>query len=465
MPPAADAPLTDAYLDPAAFLRRESFHRSVTFTPSYLSSAAPPSSSSVDAPPREFTTTYAVAGFVPPSSSSSSSDEPPKDPPTVVWLNGLGHHRLAAMLFDGLFASRGVRLITLDRPGAGRSTPCPLGVRVKTAHEALLAVLEKEGVSEFSLLSHSNGVIYALYSLLHFPPASSSSSSAPSPSAPRILSWTLSSPYVPPWHSSHLLLSAARYIPPSLTSHLGGLATGAQRVLEPFAKSAGWSAGVSGAVKELGAMAWGSSAGFVSPGTAAAEGASAGGEGDGAAEPPTPTEAEALAQRARFRDLNAARPRHKRLFGGEFYGPSLFGRGMKVAMREGLDGMGQEALICLRQGEAGGTGAWFGEEVEDGAAEGELLERAFKAVKERWAAEGREAIPMRVVYGKEDGLVPAKGRAYLRCLLVDQLGLVDAAHWTEVDDAAHDDDLGLSCVIEPYLEDLLAIHAAAAAKE
>ncbi|GAA5884904.1 hypothetical protein JCM6882_007145 [Rhodosporidiobolus microsporus] len=440
--PPSPSPLTDAYLSPSSFVQSSRFHRTLSY--------------------KGRTISYAVAGAQPtptPSPASTTAPSSTDAPPTLLWLNGLGSHRLACVLFDGLFARHGVRLITIDRPGAGRSTMCPLAERVEFSVEGTLAVLEKEGVRECSIMSHSNGVIYTVALMLHLArlaaAPTSPSPSSPSPPPPvRILSWFLSSPYVPPWHSSSLALLAARYVPSPLTASLGSLACLAQRVYEPFAKSAGWSAGVSGAIREL-SGAWG--AGVVSPGTAvegqaaAADGAAGEGEEDDA---PPLTRAEAEKQRQRFRDLNGKRPAHKRLFGGEFYGPTLFGKAMKVAMSEGkMEGMGQEALLCLRQGEGGGAWGWFGEGEE--VEEAEMYERAFARLKEVW---GDDPLPMSVVYGTEDGIVPTKGQEYLRALLVDRLALVAPENWTVVDDAGHDDPLGLECVAGPMLKGLLAVH-------
>ncbi|BGP13367.1 hypothetical protein JCM10213_005789 [Rhodosporidiobolus nylandii] len=416
----ADAlpPLGPAYLDPAAYLRDPRFHRSLSFTPS---SSSPP-----------LTVSYTLCGSSDPAA------------PCVIWINGMGHHRLASVLFDGLFAARGARLLTVERGGAGLSSAVPLKDRTRISHEALLAVLAKEGITEVSLLSHSNGIIYALYTLLHLPPPSS-------PDCPvRVKSWHLSSPYVPPWHSSSLPLLAARWIPPALTSRLGDVAVLAQKAYEPFARSSGWSAGVSSALK-----AW--SAGVVSPLTSSADAAAA------AEEEVTPTAADATRQRNRFVEVNAKRPPHERMFGGLYYGPSLFSRGMKVAFEEGRGAMGQEALICLRQGE-GAAWNWFDEREEGVVPEGELYSRGFARLKEKLEREGWE-LPVSVACAAEDGIVPKKGREYLRGLLVDEVRLVKAEKWAEVEDAGHDDPLGLECVAEPLLQDVLRAHSATAGQQ
>jgi len=412
--------LPPAYLDPQAYLRRDEFHRETTYAPSY----APAGSL------ERHVVSYAVAGSLSPSA------------PVVVWLNGMGGHRLAVTLLDGIFASRGVRLVTLDRPSAGRSTPVPLRHRLPASHDALLAVLAAEHVSTFSLLSHSNGILYALYTLRHLP------------SHLNVRSWTLSSPYVPPWLSGSVALSAARWIPAPLVGQLGTVAGAVQRLAGPLERGMGWS---SAAVRDWGGWAsmgpWSSSSSAAAAPPRAAASTTAGEEDPELLPPPK--------QLARFRRLNAQRPPHKRLFGGFYLPPGFFARGMQVAIDEGLDSMGQEAMLCLRQG--GARWECPGEEEaargEGGGAvdEGRLYERAFEGLRDLLRAEGRE-VEVSVWCGEDDALVPGKGREYLRALLVDRLSMVDPSRWHEVEDAGHDDTLGLSCVIEPLLDDVQRAH-------
>ncbi|EGU13476.1 RINT-1 family protein [Rhodotorula toruloides ATCC 204091] len=420
-PPAQDA-LPPAYRDPEGYLNDPRFHRTTTYRPSYSSSSSPP-----------HTVSFAVAG------------SPSADAPTVVWLNGMGGHRLAAVLLDGLFATKGVRLVTLDRPSGGKSTPVPLADRVQASHEAFLAILAELDIKRFSILSHSNGLIYTLFTLLNLP------------SDLTVLSWTLSSPYVPPWLSGSQLLSLARWVPSPLTSRLGTLLGGLQKVAEPVMRSAGWSSGV---VKD-----WSSA--FVSMGTSvpsepAAAGQAPNGNGTGEVDE-SQIEPELLPppkQLAGFRRLNARRPPHKKLFGGEFIPPGMFNEGMKMAVSEGLDAMGLEAMVCLRQGDGA---RWGWGEPEEGASEvreeveAKLYERGFAALKAQLTKTGRQ-VEMSVWYGEDDALVPAKGRVYLRGLLVDSLGMMEADRWKEIEDAGHDHTLGLSCVMEPLLDDVVRVH-------
>ena len=422
-----DDPLPAAYLDADRFLHDPAFHRTTTY----------------GGDSRLLTVSYAVAG---------SRD---LNAPVVVWINGMGGHRLAACLLDGKFAASGVRLITIDRPSAGKSTAVPLADRVRLSHEALLAVLAAENTTRFSILSHSNGVVYTLYTLLHLPPHLS------------VPSWTLSSPWVPPFLSGSTLLSIASWIPTPLTSRLGVFVSGLQRVLGPLDAGLGWSTGVVRGMTE-----W--SSGFVSMGTHAPAGSDSTtttttpisgvrNENDGGGQEPELVTPEK--QRERFRRNNAKRPYHKQLFGGEYVPPGLFNAGMKIALAEGVDAMGQEAMLCLRQGD-GARWGWDDDnddDESDGSAaesrndEMQLYARGFGRLRAVVEARGHP-LRMSVWYGAEDGLIPRRGREYLQRLLCSELGMVPDAEWHEVKDAGHDDTLGLTCVIEPFLEQVVEAH-------
>lgn len=153
-----------------------------------------------------------------------------------------GGHRLAASFLDGICDEHDIRLISLDRPSSGGSTPVPLSHRFAWTHEALLALFGKLSITRFSILSHSNGDLYTLYTLLHLPPELT------------VDSWVLSSPYVPPWLSGSIPLSIARYIPAGATGSLGTLLSGVM-------KAESWSTGTA---SDLLAFSGGLSAGLTS---------------------------------------------------------------------------------------------------------------------------------------------------------------------------------------------------------
>lgn len=403
-------PLPPAYLYPEGFLHDPAFHRTTTY--------------GRDSPDGPLVVSYAVAGSV------------DLNAPVLVWINGMGGHRLAACLLDGICTANGVRLITVDRPAAGKSTAVPLVDRVRLSHEALLAVLAKENVKHFSILSHSNGVIYTLYTLLNLPEGLT------------VPAWILSSPWVPPFLSGSTLLSIASWIPSPLTSRLGGFVSGLQRVLGPLDAGLGWSSGVVRGVTE-----W--SSGYVSMGTstpAPAGATAATPAASSSADPATeaPENLPPLKQRERFRRNNAKRPPHKEMFGGEYVPPGLFNEGMKIATAEGLQSMGAEAMLCLRQGDGAN---WGWDDIDAPKDEMKLYERGFGRLETACRARGQSPpLDVSVWYGTEDALIPAKGREYLRTLLCETLGLVKPDDWHEIKAAGHDDTLGLTCMVEPVLK-------------
>ncbi|GAA5951438.1 hypothetical protein JCM21900_004409 [Sporobolomyces salmonicolor] len=394
--------LPRAYLDPSGYLHSPSFHKSTTFTPTSCTSET-------------HAVSYAVVGSLLPSS------------PVLIWLNGLGGHRLAGLLLDGICAEKGIRLLALDRPSSGTSTPVAVSHRVQTSHEALLAVLDHERITTFSLLSHSNGVIYAIYTLLNLPAHLT------------VKSWTLSSPFVPPSLSGSVPLSLARYVPPSLTVRFGGLVAGLQKLEVPLS----WS---SGAARDLG----GWSSGIMVEGMSAVIRAS---EGEGGERRPPPAKDSPEAQYERFVRTNAQRAPHRRLHAGRSHPAGLFSMGMAVAIEEGLGAMGQEALVTLRVGD----GKYWGWGEEEGGDERGLYERGFTELKHVLAERGY-AVELSVWYGKDDGMIPSKGREYLRGLLVDRLQLVEAERWTEMEGVGHDEGLQLEVMMDMLLERVIRAH-------
>lgn len=125
------SPLPLGLTDPAAYIQLPRFDLSATFHPSY-------------APSEQHTVSYAIAGSSDPNAS------------VVVWMNGMGSHRLSCIFPAGPASEAQLRVLVFDRPGAGKSTACPLKHRFQTSYEALRAVMAKERIAEFGLISHSN---------------------------------------------------------------------------------------------------------------------------------------------------------------------------------------------------------------------------------------------------------------------------------------------------------------------
>ncbi|KAJ7437940.1 hypothetical protein FB451DRAFT_1416520 [Mycena latifolia] len=84
--------------------------------------------------------------------------------PILVFFNGLGGHRLIAAMIEGIALAHRVQILTLDKPSGsvhGIAIPC-----THWMHATLLAILVHLHIARFAVLSHSNGLFYALYVLL-----------------------------------------------------------------------------------------------------------------------------------------------------------------------------------------------------------------------------------------------------------------------------------------------------------
>ncbi|THZ15475.1 hypothetical protein D6C89_09709 [Aureobasidium pullulans] len=139
---------TSAKDDAIAFASQKCFHRSITIGPTSAHQKLRVS----------FATT---SGF--------DDDDGKNGLETILFCGGMGASRLLLYRFDALAKKEGVRVIFIDRPGVGGSTPVPLEQRVQVWLDAVPAVLEHLGVKTISLLSHSAGAIYAINTLLLLP--------------------------------------------------------------------------------------------------------------------------------------------------------------------------------------------------------------------------------------------------------------------------------------------------------
>lgn len=344
-----------------------------------------------------------------------------------------GGNRMAVCFLDGVSHEHDVRIISIDRPASGGSTPVPLSRRFQWTHEAVLALLAQEGVDTFSILSHSNGDLYTLYTLLHLPPHLT------------VLEWIASSPFVPPWLSGSIPLSIARWIPSQATGNLGALLSG-------IMKAESWSTGTASGLL---AFSGGLSSGLANVSAGLSQGWAKG----GGIEPEKEEEQaeEAALKRGdsqekkfiQFALRQAEKEPHKKVFGGRYYPPEMFSIGLSWVLAEGLGSWGEEALMCLRKGDGASWGWGEGEEGE--AADEQLLfERGFGALKMKLEEENLST-KMSVWYAADDGLVPTKGQNYLRDLLVERLQLVVEDDWHTIPDAGHDQTLSLDCMVIPLL--------------
>jgi hypothetical protein len=320
---------------------------------------------------------------------------------------------------EGIARSHHVQILTLDKPNAS----IPLAARTRWMHAALLAVLAHHTITRFALLSHSNGLFYALYTLLHLPPTLTATT------------WTLTGPFVPANISGSVALRLAAVLPAPLPGALGSLL----QVVPPIARAVSWSGGLLSL-----------SAGLLSSSLSSSSVPSA-----------------------------DSTPPHQRGYIDRTIGPACRAAIMRRGMAESRVAMGQEALICLHGGDAAprsrslpspstspSPGAASTSESESdsvwglgvGATDADVLRGAFTRLAGRYPSSSSSSLGLqiRVVYGAADGLVPVRGRVWLKGVLED-VGLmkrgvqedadIDADAWAEVPDAGHDDVLFLEEVV------------------
>ncbi|KAJ6489203.1 Alpha/Beta hydrolase protein [Mycena vitilis] len=361
--------------DPAAYLALPRFNHTLDFE--------------LDLPgaeSRTATVTYALT-------------EAPSDAswPVVVFVNGLGGHHLMAALAEGIAREHHVQILTLDRPGCGgssRGVPVPLASRTRWTHAAHLAVLAHHDITRFALVSHSNGVFYALHTLLHLPPLLT------------VTSWSLTGPFVPPSISGSAILRLAAVLPAAVPNALGDL----MQLAPPVARTVSWSGGLLSA-----------SAGLLG----------------------------AAAVHDDERELR--RPPHRRRYLHRSVGVATREAIMARGMKEARQAMGQEALLCLH-----GSDIVVGSDEERdscwgvgaGATAADVLQGAFGRLADRYPG---NALGMHIVYGAEDALVPTKGRQWLKDVL-ESAGLLQSEDaWREVPEAGHDDIMFLDEVMGTIL--------------
>jgi len=283
-----------------------------------------------------------------------------------------------------------------------------------------LEVLEREGIKDFSILSHSNGVIYALYTLLNLREEDL-----------KCRKWFMTSPWVPAGISGSIGLNLAGYVPGNVTNKLGSLAWGVQKAIGPLGVSMGF-------VRDCGNWSGGLIMGS--------------GSGSSTKEAtPLPRRKGTIEERIQhFESLQSLKPREEQTFGGKYYPSGMMDLGMKVVLEEGMQGMGEEARVCLRKGVE-----WGWVQHESGMSDQELYRKGFEALKDMRGNDLR----VKVFAAGQDGLVPQRGRDWLKGLLLE-LGIVrvrvggEEEGWKECSKMGHDEVLGLKFVVEEILRDV-----------
>ncbi|KAI9048087.1 hypothetical protein LZ554_007883 [Drepanopeziza brunnea f. sp. 'monogermtubi'] len=125
------------------------------------------------------------------------------DAPTILFCGGMFGMRWMAVTQNWFAEQNGVRMISVDRPGFGDSTPVPISRRISIFLETVIALLAELQIPHIALAAQSAGTIYALNIIAHHPDLLS-------PSDPTL---TLFSPWVHQSISGNLGLKAAAKLP------------------------------------------------------------------------------------------------------------------------------------------------------------------------------------------------------------------------------------------------------------
>lgn len=89
--------------------------------------------------------------------------------PIILFIGPMFGNRYFALAFDKIAKETGVRVICVDRPGIGGSTPVPIDQRIGVWLETVPRLLQHLDVTDegVSLVSHSAGTIYLLNTLYY----------------------------------------------------------------------------------------------------------------------------------------------------------------------------------------------------------------------------------------------------------------------------------------------------------
>ncbi|KAE9373215.1 alpha/beta-hydrolase [Stipitochalara longipes BDJ] len=131
------------------------------------------------------------------------------DVPTILFIGGMFCTRWNNIGYEFLAQKEGVRILSIDRPGFGASTPVPLNQRIPTFLETIPALLTHLSIPHISIVSHSAGTHFALNLLSAHPELLS-------PTHPSI---TFISPWVHQSRTSVLSLVTASHLPNPLLDY------------------------------------------------------------------------------------------------------------------------------------------------------------------------------------------------------------------------------------------------------
>lgn len=283
-------------------------------------------------------------------SYSIAGPEAGEDVPTILFCGGMFGGRWMAPGHNFYAEKERVRLIFIDRPGFGGSTPVQISQRIPIFIETVPALLTHLKIQHIHLASHSAGTIYALNLLSHRPDLLS-------PTNPTM---SFFSPWVHQSISSVSFLSVAAMLPNSLLNNWDSI-TGfmIQKASPSFASSSGALSAITGLFK------------------------------------------------GKEEERKKMEEEERKCV--EFYGMTLKEKGeldkvvFKFAFAEYTKGGNDEARLCLKSVE----GCYW-----DACEDYEACVKQLKEDWEKKMQEGGKKLKVTILFGEEDAMIGVKGRKY-----------------------------------------------------
>ncbi|KAK4985320.1 hypothetical protein LTR50_006040 [Elasticomyces elasticus] len=158
--------------------------------------------------------------------------------PAILFIGPMLGTRWYALHFDKLATDCGVRIICVDRPGFGGSTPVTINMRMRVWIETVPVLLRRLEVEHVAIVTHSAGAVYTLNTLFQH-------RSLLNPKAPYV---AFLAPWVPTAYSGATLTTTAAKLPTKLLDSYAGLNTFINSKIIP---SASWSGGIISSVAAL----------------------------------------------------------------------------------------------------------------------------------------------------------------------------------------------------------------------
>jgi pimeloyl-ACP methyl ester carboxylesterase len=112
--------------------------------------------------------TYSDIGCDPTNYALTKDEDDHAELCVVLFIGGLVGGRFTMIRSARLARRLKIRILTIDKPGTGGSTPVPLEHRTAVHLAAIPAVLKREGVKHVTMMSHSGGAPYLIEAMLKY---------------------------------------------------------------------------------------------------------------------------------------------------------------------------------------------------------------------------------------------------------------------------------------------------------